>query len=126
MLPGLGLGALLVGRDDQYGAVHHGGPAEHGGHEYLVAGGVHEAHGPLKLGVPAAGGALLGHAVALGLLAVGALVDCSVGVAQLYGDASLELLAVAAGPLSCEGLDEGGLAVVYVAYGANVDLRLAR
>jgi hypothetical protein len=57
VLPGLGLGAALVGRDDQDGAVHHRRPAQHGGHEDLVARGVHEADGPLELGLSLALGA---------------------------------------------------------------------
>jgi len=62
----------------------------------------------------------------LGLLAVGALVDCSVCVPQFYSDPSFQLLAVAGGPYAGERLDQGGFAVVDVAYGADVDLRLAR
>ncbi len=49
VLPGLRLGAALVGSDDQYGAVHDGCAAEHRRHEDLVARGVHETDGPLEL-----------------------------------------------------------------------------
>jgi hypothetical protein len=67
-----------------------------------------------------------GGAVALGLIAVGALVDGRVGVTQLDGDPPLQLLAVAGGPYAGERLDQGGLPVVDVADGADVDLWLAR
>ncbi len=42
VLLGLGLGTLLVRRHQQQRAVHHGGAGEHGGHQGLVAGCVHE------------------------------------------------------------------------------------
>jgi hypothetical protein len=62
----------------------------------------------------------------LGLVAVGALVDGGVGVPQFDGDPPFQLLAVAGGPYSSERLDQGCLPVVDVAYGANIDLGLAR
>jgi hypothetical protein len=62
----------------------------------------------------------------MGPLAVLALVYSGVGVAQLDGDAPLQLLAVAGGPDTGQRLDKGGLAMVDVADGADVDLRLAR
>jgi len=92
----------------------------------LVAWGVHEAHRSLELGVGTAFGAFRGHAVALGLLAVRALVHGGVRVPQLYCDAPFQLLAVAGRPDPRERLYQGGLAVVDVAYRSDVDLRLTR
>jgi len=89
-----------------------------------VARGIDEADGPLELSLRSAGRAGRGHAVALGLVAAGALVDGAVGVAELDGDASLQLLTVARRPDASERLDQGGLAVVDVADGADVYLRL--
>jgi len=62
----------------------------------------------------------------LGLVAVGTLVDGGVGVPQLDSDPSFQLLAVTGGPYAGERLDQSGLPVVDVAYGADVDLGLAR
>ncbi len=62
----------------------------------------------------------------MGLVTVGALVDGGVGVSQLDGDPPLQLLAVTGGPYAGERLDQGGFPVVDVAYGADVDLGLAR
>ena len=62
----------------------------------------------------------------MGLATVGALVDGCVGIAQLDGDPPFQLLAVAGGPYAGERLDQGGLAVVDVAYSADVYLGLAR
>lgn len=60
------------------------------------------------------------------LVAVGTLVDGGVGVPQLDGDPPFQLLAVAGGPYAGERLDQGGFPVVDVAYGADIDLGLAR
>ncbi len=62
----------------------------------------------------------------MGLVAVGALVDGGVGVPQLDGDPPFQFLAVTGSPYTCERLNQGGLSVVDVAYGADVDLGLAR
>jgi len=70
-----------------------------------VAWGVDEAERPLELGLLPAGRALLGGGVALGLIAVRALVDGEVGVSELYSDAPLQLLAVSGDPLTGQSLD---------------------
>ncbi len=62
----------------------------------------------------------------MGLVAVGTLVDGGVSIPQLDGDPPSQLLAVTGGPYAGERLDQGGLPVVDVAYGTDVDLGLAR
>ena len=68
--------------------------------------------------------ALRVHPVARGRRTVRALVERRVGVAELDGDAALELLGVPVGPLPRQRLREGGLPVVYVADETDVDLGL--
>jgi hypothetical protein len=54
-----------------------------------VAWGIYEADGTLEFGLLAAAGTFGGRAEAAGFLAVGALVDSEVGVAEFDCDASL-------------------------------------
>lgn len=82
-----------------------------------MSGGVYEADGALELCLLAAASALGGRAEAGGLLAVGALVNGEVGVAEFYGDAPLQLLAVLRGPLARDGLDKRRLTMVDVTDG---------
>ena len=62
----------------------------------------------------------------MGLVAVGTLVDGGVSIPQLDGDPPSQLLAVTGCPYAGERLDQGGLPMVDVAYGTDVDLGLAR
>ena len=124
MLLGLGLGAALVGCNQQEGPVHEGGSREHGGHEGLVTGCVHEGHCPVELCLSTALGALLGRAVSGGAFAVRTLVEGDISVPEPDGDTSLDLLGVTVGPLAGKCLGEGGLSVVDVTDHPDVDLGL--
>ena len=102
---------------------------EHGGHENIVAGAIHERHVAHELHLlvlesrhGARGG--VGHGAAVGAVAVRprarvvlALVDLRVGVAELDCDVALELVLEADGLDAGDGLDDGGLAVRDVADG---------
>jgi len=113
MLAGLGLGARLVARNQQKCGVHDSRSVQHGRHENVVAGAIHEAYMPAELelnptdgidkgvGVVAAPGGVaalqaqrvLAH---LPLLHRGsrlaALVDLRVGIAKLDCNVSLQLV----------------------------------
>ncbi len=103
VLRGLRLRAGLIAGDEEESGVHDGGTVQHGGHEDVVAGAVdegdvpHKAHHALAVGVVALEHVLLVaavRAVAAGLLSeplVG-FVDLGVGIAQLDGDVSHQLV----------------------------------
>lgn len=91
VLAGLRLGAGLVARDQEQGGVHDGRPVQHGGHEDVVAGAVHEADVPDEPEAARACGAQAGEVVVFrgaardvarrpGAFRVVALVDLSVRV----------------------------------------------
>eukprot|EP00406_Dinophysis_acuminata_P025596 CAMPEP_0179349176 /NCGR_PEP_ID=MMETSP0797-20121207/74097_1 /TAXON_ID=47934 /ORGANISM="Dinophysis acuminata, Strain DAEP01" /LENGTH=496 /DNA_ID=CAMNT_0021064033 /DNA_START=366 /DNA_END=1852 /DNA_ORIENTATION=+ len=129
VLRGLGLRARLVPRDEEERGVHHRGAVQHGRHENIVAGAVHEGHVPLEppvaLELVAGDDVLLRApegrvAVRRGHLRVVQLVDLRVRVAELDGDVTLFLLLEADGVDPAEGPHHRGLAVRHVADGAHV------
>ena len=126
MLLGLGLGALLVGGHEQQGSVHEGGTRQHGGHEGLVPGRVHEGYGPEELGIGTAVRALLVGAVRGGALTLRALVERNISVSEADRDSPLQFLGVTVGPLSGEGSGQGRLPMVDVPDHPDIDLGLLR
>ena len=62
----------------------------------------------------------------MGPVAVGALVDGGIGIAQFDCDPPFQLLAVAGGPYAGERLDQSCLSMVDMAYCTDVDLGLGR
>ncbi len=123
VLLGLGLGAHLVRRYHEDGAVHETGAAEHDGHEGLVARGVDEADGPEELRLRLAGVGVRGEA--LWRFLTGAAVEGAVGVTQLDRDAPLHLLGVLVRPHARQRLGQRCLPVVHVADQADIHLGLS-
>mmetsp|Transcript_36647 Transcript_36647/g.79795 ORF Transcript_36647/g.79795 Transcript_36647/m.79795 type:complete len:350 (-) Transcript_36647:123-1172(-) len=129
MLAGLRLRAGFVGGHEQQTRVHDCGAIQHGGHEHVVAGAVHETHVAFEqhqrvalfadgFGVLLAGAERL---VALGFGADGALVDFGIGLAEFDCDVAdlfgCELL----GTLARDGVYDCALAMGHVSDGADVD-----
>lgn len=155
MLRRLGLRAGFVARNQQQGGIHDGGSRQHGAHENVVARAVDKAsNNPVsifrkedwKVGsrnvsqelvttttfVSLAGRihlfvALVAPVVAgPGARGVVALVDLCVGIAQLDGDVSFQLVLESDGLHPRDGLDYRALAVRHMPDGADVDGCLSR
>src|SRR5436853_636884 len=126
MLLRLRLRAILVRRDDEQGAVHDRGPAQHRGHERLMPWRVDEGNDALELALHVVGLADLRGLVRGGLRVLRTFVDRHVRVAEADRNAPLDLLAVSVCPLPREPLGQGGLPMVDMSDDADVDLRLAR
>lgn len=144
----LGLGTGFIARNKKKGGVHDGRTVEHGGHENVVAGTIHERHMSAQMisnaGLFVCKGIGMGRStrgveptlllvviVAAGFLAALifgsriALVYFGIGIPQLDGDIPLELVLEPDRLHTRDGLDDRRLAVCYVADGTDVDGRLA-
>ena len=147
VLRGLRLGAGFVAGNEKKGGVHDGRAVEHGGHENVMTGTIHERHMPAQM-VSHAGlfickgigmGRSTGGVESTLLLVIVAtrflpallfgcrtsLVNFGIGVSQLDGDIPLQLVLEPDRLHTRDGLDDRRLAVRYVADGTNVDGRLA-
>ena len=128
MFRSLRLGTRLIAGNEEQGSVHDGGPVQHGGHQDVVAGAVHEADVPHQVVLePVHQEAVLlgraGRGVAHGSLALGVvgLVDLGVGVAELDRDVPLQLVLEPDRVDTRQSLDHRGLAVSHMTNCTDVD-----
>lgn len=80
-----------------------------------MAWGVDKTHYPEKFTFSSAVSALGLSTIAYWWGALRTFVKCSIGIADLDGDASSKLFAMSAGPDSCDGFDKSRLAMVNMA-----------
>ena len=147
VLRGLGLGAGFVAGHEKEGGVHDGRTVEHGGHENVVTGTIHERHMPAQVvgyaGLFICKGIGMGRSpggveppLLLVIVTTGfvsallfgcriALVNFGIGIPQFDGDIPLQLVLEPDRLDARDGLDDRRLAVRYMADGTNVDGRLA-